>query len=152
MHRCQHSFKKIPSNLWVVWVGYISFQEISYSGKPQVVSSYILSNLWSYEYKCVLFRWKGINRKQSTRWQHLSQLKASAFFSLQKNLVVMKHSNLYLGLELPSGGWQSLIISSMKTIKLFDKTPLNSYEYKMCFIKKFYRFCQRNNWNMTKVN
>jgi hypothetical protein len=38
--------KKIPSNLWVVWVGYNSFQEISYAGKPQVVSSYILSNLW----------------------------------------------------------------------------------------------------------
>ncbi len=45
MHRCQHSFKKIPSILWVVQVGYISFQEISYPGKPQVVSSYILSNL-----------------------------------------------------------------------------------------------------------
>ncbi len=30
-------------------------------------------------------QWKGINRKQITRWQHLSQLKASAFFSLQKN-------------------------------------------------------------------
>jgi hypothetical protein len=29
-------------------------------------------------------QWKGINRKQSTRWQHLSRLKASAFFSLQK--------------------------------------------------------------------
>ncbi len=29
--------------------------------------------------------WKGINRKQSTRWQHLSRLKASAFLSLQKN-------------------------------------------------------------------
>jgi hypothetical protein len=43
-------------------------------------------------------QWKGINRKQSTRWQHLSQLKASAFFS------VMKHSNLYLGLVLKSGG------------------------------------------------
>jgi hypothetical protein len=28
-------------------------------------------------------QWKGINRKQSTRWQHLSRLKASAFFSLQ---------------------------------------------------------------------
>ncbi len=27
--------------------------------------------------------WKGINRKQSTRWQHISRLKASAFFSLQ---------------------------------------------------------------------
>ncbi len=54
-------------------------------------------------------QWKGINRKQSTRWQHRPRLKASAFFSLQKNLVVMKHSNLYLGLVLPSGGWQSLI-------------------------------------------
>jgi hypothetical protein len=27
--------------------------------------------------------WKGTNCKQSTRWQHLSRLKASAFFSLQ---------------------------------------------------------------------
>jgi hypothetical protein len=27
-------------------------------------------------------QWKGINCKQSTRWQHLSRLKASAFFSL----------------------------------------------------------------------
>ncbi len=46
MRRCQYSFKKIPSNLWVVWVGYTSFQEISYAGKPQLVSKYILSNLW----------------------------------------------------------------------------------------------------------
>ena len=50
-----------------------------------------------------------INRKQRTRWQHLSRLKASAFFPLQIFLVVMKHSNLYLGLLLPSCGWQSLI-------------------------------------------
>jgi hypothetical protein len=49
-------------------------------------------------------QWKGINPKKITRWQHLSWLKASAFFSLQKNLVVMKHSNLYSGLVLPSGG------------------------------------------------
>ncbi len=28
-------------------------------------------------------KWKGINCKQSTRWQHLSRLKAGAFFSLQ---------------------------------------------------------------------
>ncbi len=54
-------------------------------------------------------KWKGINRKQSTRWQHLSRLKASAFFSLQIFLVVIKHSSLYLGLVSPSGGWQSLI-------------------------------------------
>ncbi len=51
-------------------------------------------------------QWKGINHKQNTRWQQLSRLKASVFFSF---LVVMKHSNLYLGLVLPSGGWQSLI-------------------------------------------
>jgi len=48
-------------------------------------------------------QWKGINRKQSTRWQHLSRLKASAFFSLHF-FVIMKHCNLYLGLVLPSGG------------------------------------------------
>jgi len=36
-------------------------------------------------------KWKGINRKQSTRWQHLTRLKANAFFSLQNVLVVMKH-------------------------------------------------------------
>ncbi len=58
-------------------------------------------------------QWKGINRKQSTRWQHLSRLKASASFSLQNFLVDMKHSNLYLGLVLPSGGWQSLILSNL---------------------------------------
>ncbi len=48
--------------------------------------------------------WKGINRKQNTRWQHLSRLKASALFSLQIFLIVMKQSSLYLGLVLPSGG------------------------------------------------
>jgi hypothetical protein len=56
-----------------------------------------------------LAQWKGINCKQSTRWQHLARLKTSAFFSLQNFLVIMKRSNLYLGLVLPSGGWQSLI-------------------------------------------
>ncbi len=49
-------------------------------------------------------QWKGIDCKQSTRWQHLSRLKDSAFFPLQIFLVVKKHSNLYLGLVLPSGG------------------------------------------------
>ncbi len=28
--------------------------------------------------------WKRISRKQSRRWQHLSKLKASAFFCLKK--------------------------------------------------------------------
>jgi len=46
MHRCQHSFSKIPSNPWVVHLGSNIFQKNSYAGKPQVVSRYILSNLW----------------------------------------------------------------------------------------------------------
>jgi len=51
MHRCNTASTKIPSNLWVIWEGSISFQEISYAGKPQVVSRYILSNLWQKMWK-----------------------------------------------------------------------------------------------------
>jgi hypothetical protein len=43
------------------------------------------------------YQWKGINRKQSTRWQHLSRLKASAFFSLQKNFSCYVTQQLILG-------------------------------------------------------
>jgi hypothetical protein len=53
-------------------------------------------------------QWKSINCKQSTRWQHLSRLKASAFFSLQKNSFI-KRNNLYSGLVTPSSGWWSPI-------------------------------------------
>ena len=42
-------------------------------------------------------QWKGINRTQSTRWQHLSWLKASAFFSLQKNCSCYETQQLILG-------------------------------------------------------
>ncbi len=52
-------------------------------------------------FKCL--EWKTISCKQSARWQHLSLLKASALFFLQKKLVVKKRSNLYLGLVMPSG-------------------------------------------------
>ncbi len=52
-----------------------------------------------------LTEWKRINCKQSTRWDHLSCLKASAFFTLQKHLVsCMKGNNLYSGLVTPSSG------------------------------------------------
>jgi hypothetical protein len=45
------------------------------------------------------YQWKRIGCKQSTGWQHLSWLKASAIYFLQKHfLIVEKHSNLYLGL------------------------------------------------------
>jgi hypothetical protein len=36
-------------------------------------------------------------RKQSTRWQHISGLKASAFFSLQKNFSCYETQQLILG-------------------------------------------------------
>ncbi len=52
------ALKKIPSNLWVVRVLSISFQEISYAGKPQVVSTYILSNLW-VSYTALFTFWLG---------------------------------------------------------------------------------------------
>ncbi len=42
-------------------------------------------------------QWKGINRKQSTRWQHLSQLKASAFFTLQNFFSCYETQQLILG-------------------------------------------------------
>ena len=55
-------------------------------------------------YRGRLFQWKRINRKQSARWEHPSRLKASAFFSLRKKLVVKEHNNLYLGLVTPFKG------------------------------------------------
>ncbi len=53
-------------------------------------------------------QWMRINCKQSYRWQHLSQLKASAFFSMQKNSC-MQCNNLHSGLVTPSCGWWSPI-------------------------------------------
>ncbi len=50
-------------------------------------------------------QWKRISRIQSARWQCLSRLKASAFFSLQKNVSCMNCNNLYSGLVTPSSGW-----------------------------------------------
>ncbi len=44
-----------------------------------------------------VLQWKGINCKQSTRWQHLFRLKASAFFSLQKNFSCYETQQLILG-------------------------------------------------------
>ncbi len=42
-------------------------------------------------------KWKGINCKQSTWWQHLSRLKASTFFSLHKILSCYETKQLILG-------------------------------------------------------
>jgi hypothetical protein len=43
------------------------------------------------------FQWKGINRIQITRWQHLSQLKASSFFYLQIFFSCYETQQLILG-------------------------------------------------------
>jgi len=47
----------------------------------------------------------------------------------KKILVVMKHSNLYLGLVLPSDGWQSVIANSwsrqIKILYLIKRENLN---------------------------
>ncbi len=50
------------------------------------------------------YQWKRISHKQSARWQHLSRLKASAFYSLQRKLFAKKCNSLYLGLVMPSSG------------------------------------------------
>ncbi len=58
---------------------------------------------------------KRISRKQSARWQHLSQLKARGLFFLQKNVSCMKHNNLYSGLVTPSRGWWGLLSKFIHT-------------------------------------
>jgi hypothetical protein len=80
MHRCQHSFKN-PSNLCVVWVGNICFQEIFYAGKPQVVTRYILSNLWGIHTVANSYN---ISNEQYLKIQRASQLHklATKLFSL----------------------------------------------------------------------
>jgi hypothetical protein len=63
--------------------------------------------LWLTQNKSLLnlqefFQWKKSNHKQSTRWQHVSWLKASAFGKI--NYDGLKHNSFYLGLVQPSGG------------------------------------------------
>jgi hypothetical protein len=49
-------------------------------------------------------KWKRINCKQSARWQHVSQLKARAFFFEFFLFGVKKHNSVYLRWIMPSGG------------------------------------------------
>jgi hypothetical protein len=59
----------------------------------------VITSLWllAADKKVTLCQWKGINCKQSTRWQYLSRLKASAFFSLQKFFSCYETQQLILG-------------------------------------------------------
>ncbi len=47
--------------------------------------------------KSILAEWKGSNRKQSARWQHISRLKANAFCIWQNKLWWFKTQQLLLG-------------------------------------------------------
>jgi hypothetical protein len=42
-----------------------------------------------------IFKWEAINRKQITRWQHVSQLKASSFYLLVKKIIIVKNATAY---------------------------------------------------------
>jgi hypothetical protein len=83
--------------------------QISYQFLPPDESmgiGYILQLLFSIKHalynmhykRCIAhYEWKGINRKQCTRWQHLSRWKASAFFSLQNFFSCYETQQLILG-------------------------------------------------------
>jgi hypothetical protein len=46
---------------------------------------------------CSKNQWEAINRKQITRWQHVSQLKASSFYLLVKKSLLLKMQQLIFG-------------------------------------------------------
>ncbi len=46
---------------------------------------------------CRMSQWEAINCKQITRWQHVSQLKAISFGSLQQKSLLLKMQQLILG-------------------------------------------------------
>ncbi len=89
----------------VCWLGLSSNEWHSMTDLDQLVTSlFIVKATLPHPQQ-----WKRINHKQSARWQYLSWLKASAFFSLQKIVSRVKCYNLYLGLVTPSSGWWSPI-------------------------------------------
>ncbi len=72
----------------------INFIEILYC----TIMSHLLPYFeWYRNCLVAITQWKGINRKQSTRWQHLSRLKATAFFSFQKKFSCYETQQLILG-------------------------------------------------------
>ncbi len=71
---------------WNICSKFEHFVEHFFSNKP--------ATLFCQNYPIL---WKGINRKQSTRWQHLSRLKASVFFSLQIFFCYHETQQLILG-------------------------------------------------------
>jgi hypothetical protein len=97
----------------------------------------------------VFKQWKGINHKQSTRWQHLSRLKASAFFSLQKNSCY-KTQQLILGTGIAI--WWLTVPHCLHFLKRAVPLPkpfLGCYIKKMIFITTaaFLRYHRKNRFS-----
>ncbi len=80
----------------------------SFSGRISFSSNtfiFLDSTKWKETLLIKFIQWKRISHKQSARWKHLSQLKASAFLSSQIILFsCMKRNNLYSRLVMPSTG------------------------------------------------
>ncbi len=99
---CTRVYERPLSNATIKGQGTLTKGE----GSVQLTSLYLLVWIscflrWNHSilfYKNKLPWWKRINCKQSATWQHLSQLKASAFFFEIFLLGVKKHNSLYLRL------------------------------------------------------
>jgi hypothetical protein len=92
----EKSFKlfcfKIQKKLEINWFILSKIVEV-----PNNLVTTVTHHVYSQKLSTILWEWKGINRKQSTRWHHLSRLKASAFFSLQNFLSCYETQLLILG-------------------------------------------------------
>ncbi len=93
--------------------------------------------------------WHSNNGKESTVNRALGDStypgEKLVHFSLCKIfLVVMKHSNLYLGLVLPSAGWQSLIVYIFLVLKLCVCVCVDAQSqhiFKLGCLLPFWWFC-----------
>jgi hypothetical protein len=123
MHRCQHSFKKSFKSM-------SCSRRISYTGKPQVVSRYILSNPWHQPLKSEA---GNPYRKGRLSTVGLFELTSSALFImiilftfLQKQAVLMRRSTvLSLPLQLVFPGWDDA------TVKFCAYRPLRAEVMKL---------------------
>jgi hypothetical protein len=70
--------------------------------------------------------WEAINRKQITRWQHVSQLKASSFYLLVKKIIIVKNATAY------TRDWYCHLVVDRASLKL----KFRSDSFINCYCKK----------------
>ncbi len=61
---------------------------VSTNGTLELTAQVSLLGIFNifFNYFLIKYQWKRISCKQSARWQHLSKLKASTFFSVQNKI------------------------------------------------------------------